>query len=72
MYVNGLNPVVFMEWAHLMHMCRDQAAVNHFNALFRLFEGGRNYTLYAYNITMNQYQYLDGSVRYYTHASIRN
>ena len=70
-YVNGLNPVTFMEWADMVHWCRDRAAANHFRALFRLFEGGRNYTLYAYNIAMGQYQYLDGRVHYYVHASLR-
>ena len=70
-YVNGLNPVVFMEWADLIQMCRDQAARNHFIAIFKLFEEGRNYRLYAYNVTLNQYQYIDGSVHHYTHLSHR-
>ena len=70
-YVNGLNPEVFMEWVHLQQMCRDGAALNHFQALFRLFENGRNYRLYVYNVSQNQYQYLDGSVRHYIHASRR-
>ena len=69
--VNGLNPEVFMEWARLIGLGRDGAAYRHFEALFRLLPE-RNYTLYAYNITNNRYEYLDGSVRHYTHASERN
>ena len=50
-YVYGLNPEVFMDWAHLMGMCWDRARVAHFNELFRLFEGGR-----AYRFTTGQYK----------------
>ena len=69
--VNGLNPVVFLEWADLLNLCRDRAARRHFDALFRYLPH-RNYTLYAYNVTMNRYEYLDGRVRRYVHASRRN
>ena len=34
-FVNGLNPVIFLEWVELMGLCRDRAARNHFDALFR-------------------------------------
>ena len=69
-WVNGLNPVIFMEWAALMHLCRDRIATNHFIALFRLFESV-NYRLYAYNVTMGRYEYLDGQVRTYVHRTRR-
>lgn len=59
-YINGLNPVVFMEWANLFGLCRDRAAVCHFEALFRLYEAGRNYRLYAWNVSTKRYEYLDG------------
>ena len=68
-YVNGLNPDVFMEWANLLHLCRDGSGYRHFNALFNLFPD-RNYTLYAYNVSNNRYEYLDGRVRRYVHASL--
>ncbi len=64
-FVNGLNPVVFKEWASLMHLRRDRAAESHIAALFNLFEGGNYYRLYSYNVTMNQYEYLDGTPRRY-------
>ena len=69
--VNVLNPEVFMEWARLIRLGRDGAAYRHFDALLRLLPE-RNYILYANNITNNRYEYLDGSVRHYTHASERN
>ena len=71
-YVNGLNPEIFFEWVNLLQLGRDSAAYRHFRALFRLFENGRNYTLYAYNVTNNSYEYLNGNVRFYTHKSKRN
>ena len=69
-YVNGLNPCVFLEWAYLLNLGRDQSAYRHFEALFKLFEN-KNYNLYAYNVTNNRYEYLDGSVRHYKHRSLR-
>lgn len=64
-YVNGLNPVVFMEWATLRGMCRDAAARRHFVALFRIFDGNPSrYNLWAWNMAMSEYQYLDGRRRY--------
>lgn len=35
-FVNGLNPVLCLEWVDVMHLARDRAARNHFHALFRL------------------------------------
>ena len=69
--VNGLNPEVFMEWVDLVNLCNNTSARRHFEALFRLLPE-RNYTLYAYNVTNNRYEYLDGRVRRYVHASRRD
>ena len=57
-FVNGLNPEVFLEWASLLKLCRDRAARNHFKYLFRTFEADpRRYpNLYAYNISNNRYE----------------
>ena len=71
-YVNGLNPQIFMEWAELLHLGRDSAAYRHFHYLFDTFESEpRRYNLYAYNITNNRYEYLDGTVRLYVNRSQR-
>ena len=70
-YVNGLNPEVAMEWAMTRGLCRDTAAENHLKALFKLFDNGRKYKLYAFNVAMRRYEYLDGTVRTYVHKSER-
>ena len=65
-WVNGLNPLVLMEWMELMNQLRDGAAVRHVRALFRIFEERhRNYNLYAYNVSQGYYQYIDGRIRHY-------
>ena len=70
-FINALNPEVFIEWAQLMHLCRDRAADNHIRAFFRLLANGRNYNLYAFHVLRGRYEYLDGRVRRYTHGSLR-
>ena len=69
-YVNGLMPEIFMEWARLLHLCRDQAAYRHFEQLFSAFEH-RRYNLYAYNVTNNRYEYIEGRVRVYVNKGKR-
>ena len=69
-YVNGLNPDIFLEWAYLVHMCRDESGYRHFRDLFRLFDD-RHYNLYAFHVGNNRYEYIDGTVRHYLHASRR-
>ena len=69
-YVNGLNPIIFIEWARLLNLGRDEAGYRHFHNLLNLYEI-RNYRLYAFNVSNNRYEWLDGSVRHYTHRSMR-
>ena len=69
-YVNGLNPEIFMEQARLLHFGRDQAAYRHFEQLFSAFEN-RRYNLYAYNVTNNSYEYIDGRVGVYVNKGKR-
>ena len=69
-YVNGLNPEIFMEWADKQFLCRDKSAVNHFRYPFKAFLE-KNYNLYAYNVTNNRYEYIDGTVRIYQPAHLR-
>jgi hypothetical protein len=62
-YINGLNPEIFIEWVELRKICRDKSAKNHFKALFSDFESGKyvgKHTLYGYNVAMGQYEYIDG------------
>lgn len=69
-YVNGLNPDLFIEWDRLIDLGGDESAYRHFIALFRLFEN-RRYNLYAFNVSNTRYEYIDGTVRHYIHRSSR-
>ena len=70
-YVNRLNPTIFMEWARLVSLCRDETGCKHFeDLLFRLFDE-RKYKLYAFHVTNNRYEWLDGTLRHYTPAPMR-
>jgi len=62
-WINVLNPQVFMEWVDLMGLCSDIAA-RHLINLFELFKT-RPYRLYAYNVHENRYEYIDGTVAQY-------
>lgn len=63
-YVNGLNPLIFLEWAHLLNLCRDKAAQEHLIYLFRTYPT-KKYRLYAWSVGNNRYEYLDGTVHRY-------
>ena len=68
--VNGLNPEQFMEWAMLMHLCRDNSAVRHFRFLFNAFENSNNpryQKYYSWNVTTGRYEHVDGTFHVYTH-----
>lgn len=69
-YVNGLNPDIFLQWARLIGLGSDESAYRHFRNIFILFES-RRYNLYAYNVSNNRYEYIDGTVRHYVHRSRR-
>ena len=71
-FINGLNPQIFMEWVEVLHLASDSAAVRHFQYLLSSFESNpRRYNLYGYNISNNRYEYLDGRVRVYVNKSQR-
>lgn len=70
-YINGLDPVILTEWIGLLGLCRDQSGIRHIQALYRLFSH-RNYRLYGYNVSHNRYEYIDGTIRHYTHRSERH
>jgi hypothetical protein len=62
-YVNGLNPYIFLKWVDLSHMCRDAAARRHLSSLLDMFECGRYYKLYGYNVLMRRTEWLDGNLK---------
>lgn len=66
-YINGLNPDIFLEWVELRKICRDKSAYKHFKSLFSDFESGKyigKHKLYGYNVAMGEYQYIDGCPRH--------
>ena len=65
-FVNGLHPDILLEWSQLKGLCRDENAFRHFKYLFTTFESGVYFRgLFAYNITMQRYEFLNGTVRRY-------
>lgn len=70
-YVNGLNPEIFLQWVETQFLCRDKKGFEHFKFLFKKFDEGKYRNLYAYNVTNNRYEYIDGTVRIYQPAQNR-
>lgn len=64
-YVNGLNPEVLLEWISLLHLVENDSGIRHIKSFFTLVERGRNYTLYAWNVSTGRYEWLDGKPRAY-------
>ena len=62
-FVNGLNPEIFFEWATLKNLCRDRSAENHIRYLLRTFENNpQKYTWYAWNVSRGHYETLGGQI----------
>ena len=60
-WVNGLNPEVFYEWCFLRTIfIPGSESRRHFINLFNYFEEGRQYNLWAWNMSTGRYEYLDG------------
>ena len=65
-WVNGLDPVLFLEWCDLADLLRDDQALRHVKYLFRKFESGDwNKKYWQWNVAMNCDQYLGGEPHYY-------
>lgn len=62
-FVNGLNPVVLLEWCDLKGLARDYWSRNEIRTLMASFEldPGR-YNWYSWNVMQNRYEKLDGTV----------
>ena len=70
--INGLNPVIYFEWLYLLGCLKDADARRHIQYLFRAFDEGKYAcSLYGYNVAMNRYHYIDGSVRIYQNQAQR-
>ncbi len=75
-FVNGLGMMDMIEWVDLMGLCRDDSARHHMlSSLYNSFLEGRYLLVdryYAYNVNHFRYEYLNGTIGYYTHASERH
>lgn len=70
-YVNGLNPEVLIEWIQLLSLVKNDSTIRHMQSFFALIERGRNYSLYAWNVLMWRYEWLDGRPRIYLNRERR-
>lgn len=59
-YINGLNPLIFIEWCQLKGLLRDMSAKRHIAYLFDKFEEGAYPATYGYNIYNSRYEFLSG------------
>ena len=66
-YVNGLNPVMFFEWADFLQLLSDKAARRECENWFAEFE--KNTTkwkhIYQFNVYYHRYEFIDGRVKYH-------
>lgn len=65
-FVNGLNPELFYEWADIRGMCSDNNSRKEIKSLLTAFENNPNkYNWYSYNVSHNRWETLGGkTVRY--------
>ena len=61
-YVNGLNPLLLIEWATMKGLCRDNSAISHMKFLLEdLEEKPEKYQQYfAYSIMNDRYERVNG------------
>ena len=62
-FVNGLQPDVFLEWEAQLGMTADK--IDHMRRVLNYFEAGKYYRLYAWNVVQRRYEWLDGQPKYY-------
>ena len=71
-FVNGLNPLVLLEFLFLVNKNRHPGEIYEVMTLFRAFEENPSkYKYYAFNTSYNRYEYIDGSVKPYTNYGMR-
>ena len=58
--VNGLNPEVFLEWADVMLLARDQSALNEFRSLLETFTTNPEKwdRAYAFHVLNHRYKFI--------------
>ena len=64
-WINGLNPVILLEWFDTTGNLRDAAARKNICDFFYYCENNRYYNLYGWNVNNRRYEKLDGTVKTY-------
>lgn len=67
-YVNGLHPDILLEWGELVGMWGGpySASYRHVLRLLNYFQAGIQYKLWAYNVSVGEYQWLNGTRKEYS------
>ena len=61
-YINGLNPIIFIEWASLKGLCRDNSAIDHIRFVLHDLENNQlKYNkYYSYSVMNDRYETVNG------------
>lgn len=60
-WINGLNPLVFLEWCALCPLAHPYHAQLHYKWLFDSFDRGYMAYRYAWNVALGHYQNMNGT-----------
>ena len=66
-YVNGLNPVMFFEWADFLQLLSNEAAHRECQNWFNEFKNNTTKWkhIYQFNVYYHRYKYIDDRVKYH-------
>lgn len=65
-WVNGLSPDILLQWLLYRRVCVEgDSRFQHIKAVFEFLSNGRGNHYYAYNVSMNRYEYMNGRIRHY-------
>ena len=65
LYVNGCPPFLWRQWCELVHPV-DAHGLTHMIELLEKYFETRRYNLYAWQVGMGRFEYLDGAVLRFT------
>ena len=66
-FVNGLNPDIFFEWADFFNLLKDRTALRECRIWFQEFETKvwKWDQIYQYNVYHHRYEFINGAVKFY-------
>lgn len=59
-FVNGLNPVLVVDWCEHRRVLRDVAALRHLVYVANQLERGKFNNYFSFNVSWSRYEYADG------------